>query len=110
MTKIVDAGIKLHAEMYHPFMKKIGWGSNDIDIFVHHQVGHKVFKSIVGYSGIDASRMSSTLGKFGNLTSATIPFNLNQLLEKSELKPGKKVFISNAGGGLSASNSAFIWD
>lgn len=110
MVNIVQAHIGMHAEMYPEFLRRMGWSTEDIDRFIHHQVGKKAFSLHAEYSGIERSRMTDTISTLGNITSATIPVNLHQLAESGTTAPGEKVMISGAGSGLSISQSALVWD
>lgn len=109
MVDIANTGISLHADMYGIFMQTIHWQPDEIDTFVHHQVGRKVFQLHADYSGVGIERMSDTISYLGNLTSATIPVNLHQLAENDGLRPGQRVFISGAGSGLSISQAGLVW-
>ena len=110
MTGIVNAIINLHSEIFAESMQYFNWCSNDIDHFVTHQVGKKMFAMHSEYSDVPISKMSNTVTKYGNLTSTTIPFNLHKMYEADKLNSGDKVFIAAAGSGLSLSNTALIWD
>ena len=110
MPEIIEAHIRLLAEMYDSFMEKLGWIPRDIVRFVHHQVGRKIFKHHVKYAGISLDVMTDTVTTMGNLITANIPVNLYNLMKNKEVKNGDKVFIAGAGSGLSVSQSGLIWN
>lgn len=107
MIGIVGAYMDAQKDLYHALMQRIGWCADSINWFVHHQVGRKLFKYHQSYSGVDSSRITDTFTRHGNLTSATIPYNLYLLQESA--KEGDRVFIAAAGSGLSLSEAAYTW-
>jgi 3-oxoacyl-[acyl-carrier-protein] synthase-3 len=110
MPNIVKHHIQMHADMFALTMTKLGWSTNDITRFVHHQVGLKAFKMHAAYSQLSTNIMSNTVATMGNLVSATIPVNLYNLAVNQEVRDGDKIFISGAGSGLSISQAGLIWE
>ncbi len=109
MVNIVKEHIQLHADMYPAFMDRLRWQPEEIKKFVHHQVGRKVFALHSKYSGVPQERMTDTVSRLGNITSATIPVNLRLLAEQNDIAEGEKIFIAGAGSGLSVSQSGLLW-
>ncbi len=109
MVNIVKEHIQLHADMYPQFMHRLRWQPEDIKKFVHHQVGRKVFALHSKYSGVPQERMTDTISRLGNITSATIPVNLRLLAEQHDVADGEKIFIAGAGSGLSVSQGGLLW-
>lgn len=110
MPGIVEAHLALHERMFPACLDKLDWTAADIKRFVHHQVGARAFRLHARYSGVDTGRMTDTVSRFGNLTTATIPVNLYNLINSKELERGDRVFISGAGSGLAISQTGLVWD
>ncbi len=110
MTHIVEQNRRLHSAMYKAFMDKLKWRSDQITRFVHHQVGKNVFKHHAQYTGIPHALMTNTVGKLGNLVTATIPVNIYNLIKDQQVNKGDRVFLSGSGSGLAISQAALIWD
>ncbi len=109
MVNIVKEHIQLHADMYPQFMNRLRWQPGEIKKFVHHQVGRKVFALHSKYSGVPQERMTDTISRLGNITSATIPVNLRLLADQHDVAEGEKIFIAGAGSGLSVSQGGLLW-
>lgn len=107
MVSITREHVAMHREHFDFFIERLGWSASDIDCFVHHQVGRRVFQMHADYSGIPLNRFSDTFTKYGNITSATIPFNLYKIRQK--INAAIKVFISGSGSGLSTSQSGYVF-
>lgn len=110
MPNIVKHHVRMHAEMFDGFMMKLGWEAAQIQRFVHHQVGLRVFKLHSAYSGIPTDRMTNTVATHGNLISASIPLNLRKIQDKQDINSGDRVFISGSGSGLSVSQAGLVWE
>lgn len=110
MPTIVMQNTRLHSAMYAQFMAKLGWKPGDINKFVHHQVGSKVFTHHARYARISTDIMPNTLNMLGNLVTATIPVNLYKLSKKQQVNNGDRVFLSGSGSGLAISQTGLIWD
>jgi len=110
MTRIVREHLRLHADMYPDFMRRLHWSPEQIAKFVHHQVGRKAFKMHAAYSHVPLQAMPDTVSWLGNIASATIPVNLHYLRREGAVRPREKVFISAAGSGLSISQAGLVWD
>jgi len=110
MRNIVYNFVQMHAKMYPNAMEKFGWQPQQIDQFVHHQVGKGPFRRHAAYSGVSKDLMSDTVSWLGNITTATIPVNLHLLDQSGTVKDGDRVFIAGTGSGLSVSQSGLIWE
>lgn len=110
MPTIVKQNTRLHSAMYTQFMNKLGWKPDDINKFIHHQVGIKVFKHHASYSGVPIEAMPNTLNFMGNLVTATIPMNLYKIHKEQRVVNGDRIFLSGSGSGLAISQAGLIWD
>lgn len=110
MPNIVKHHVGMHAEMFAGFLTKLGWEAGQIQRFVHHQVGLRVFKLHSAYSGIPVARMTNTITTHGNLISASIPLNLRKIQDNDDVSDGDRVFISGSGSGLSVSQAGLVWE
>lgn len=110
MAGIIEEGIAMLKTMYPHFLHKLGWMPMDIDRFIHHQVGTKVFKHHASYAQIDMAIMPNTVTELGNLVTANIPVCLYKSFQSGELRRGNKIVIAGAGSGLAVSQAGLVWD
>ena len=110
MPTLVMHNERLHSAMYKEFMTKLGWRSQDIAKFIHHQVGIRIFRQHANYAGISLDIMPNTLTDFGNMITANIPINLYNLSKNKEVSRGQKLFLSGSGSGLAISQAGLIWE
>jgi len=109
MSGIIREVIKIHTEHYAESMAFLGWSTEEIDYYLTHQPGAKLFDLLSEYHGVPFSKMPNVVHQYGNLASGTIPFTLGKMLEKDQLSRGDKVFIAVAGSGVTLSHTALVW-
>lgn len=110
MGPLIREGIQLWSRMYREFMEKIGWKPAEIARCVQHQASRKMIKSIATYAGVPFEIMVDTVTRFGNLSTANIPFNLYLLQKNREIAPGGKILLTGGGSGIAISKAALVWD
>ncbi len=110
MGPLIREGIRLWSLMYREFMDKIGWRPDQINWCVQHQASRKMIKSIAEYAGVSYEIMVDTVTRFGNLSTANIPFNLYQLQKNQQVTSGGKILLTGGGSGIAISKAALIWD
>ena len=99
MDKISVVMLRMHTQLIPQTYSNLKWNSEDIDHLVCHQVGKKPHQRMIKLAGVEARCASVTYQHYGNITSATIPFNLHLIRPKM----GEKVLLLGAGSGLSIS-------
>ena len=111
MAAIIGQGLELITNMYHEFMNKhLKWKTEELAVYVIHQVGASIFKQHSPRMGVPVDIMPKTVVDMGNLITATIPLNLHKVIINEEVKMGQKVYLSGAGSGISISQAGLIWD
>jgi 3-oxoacyl-[acyl-carrier-protein] synthase-3 len=110
MTRIVSETARLVKSIYNEFTEKLGWTSEDISLYLPHQVGLKGLKIHMAITRIPESKIPNSVETMGNIISATIPYTLDMARQRGMLSPGQKVFLSGTGSGICAGQAGLIWD
>lgn len=111
MPAIVGQSAKLVTDMFREFMhQRLKWKVKDLEKYVIHQVGAKVFKLHADLMNIPMGIIPKTVGRLGNLITANIPLCLHNFSVNQEVKQGSKIYLSGAGSGISISQAGLIWD
>ncbi len=80
-------------------MAQLNWNCNIVDYFVLHQANRMINETIRKKIGYSEEKSISTLDKYGNTSSASIPLSLSSA--KEYLRGGEKIVLSGFGVGLS---------
>lgn len=81
----------------------------DIDHFVFHQANERILAQAVRRLGIEDSRVVRTLEGTGNISSACIPYALDEINRAGRLKPGQTVALVGFGAGLDIGGYLLRW-
>jgi 3-oxoacyl-[acyl-carrier-protein] synthase-3 len=81
----------------------------DIDRFILHQANGRLIETIAKQLAIGLERIPTTVRRYGNTGTASVPVTLHQSHLDRPLERGERLLLAAAGGGLSAGAAALIW-
>jgi len=102
MGRISAVTLKLVKDLIEPAYEALGWTSDDVDLFIPHQVGSRPFHKTLEIVGVSEEKSIATYPKLGNLASATIPVCYDLMKQQGRLRPGSNVLLGSSGSGIAA--------
>jgi 3-oxoacyl-[acyl-carrier-protein] synthase III len=84
MGRISAVTLKLVKDLIGPTYQQLNWCSDDVDLFIPHQVGERPFLKVLDIVGVTQEKSIATFPKLGNLASATVPVCYNRMKEQDE--------------------------
>lgn len=81
----------------------------DIDILLPHQANIRIIDSAVKKLNIDPDKVYTTIEKYGNMSSASIPVTLEAMFEEGKIKKGDKMVMVGFGAGLTYGATLLEW-
>jgi 3-oxoacyl-[acyl-carrier-protein] synthase-3 len=97
---LMQAGNALGARTWQSFRKELGWGDEDVDRIVTHQVGTAHRKLLLATLGLDPARDFPTVETLGNMGSVSLPISFALALEQGFIRDGQRVALLGIGSGL----------
>jgi len=101
-TQVFRFAVGAIGEAMDAVLQKSGLKADDVKYYVPHQANMRIIQSA-------AQRMKQPLEKFqiniqttGNVSAASIPMALADLMKSGKVQPGDKIMLVGFGGGLSA--------
>jgi len=91
-------------------VEALGITKDDIDYYILHQANMRILKTAQDRLKEPESKFPSNIHETGNMSSATIPVLLDQLLEAGKIKKGDTLFMSAFGAGLTAGSCVMVWE
>jgi 3-oxoacyl-[acyl-carrier-protein] synthase-3 len=73
---------------------------SDIDWLIPHQANIRIIQSMAKKLDLPMDRVTVTLDKQGNTSSASIPLALDQAVRDGRIQPGQLLMLEGFGGGL----------
>ncbi|MBE5318999.1 type III polyketide synthase [Pedobacter sp. MR2016-19] len=95
----------------HPFLAKNGFEINDIDHLIFHPGGKKIIQiveELFGQLGKNIDETKEVLRLYGNMSSVTVLYVLERIMDKKP-KPGEKGLMLSFGPGFSAQRILLQW-
>jgi 3-oxoacyl-[acyl-carrier-protein] synthase-3 len=90
-------------------LKKSGYEVNDIDLLIPHQANTRIIDSAVKKLGIDTGKVFTTIEKYGNMSSGSIPVTLDSIFNEGKIKKGDKIVLVGFGAGLTYGAALLEW-
>ena len=81
-------------------LKRAGLAPTDIDLVVPHQANVRIIEAVAKRAGVSMDRVYVSVGRYGNMSAATVPVALCEALEDQRIKPGATLLMPAFGGGL----------
>jgi 3-oxoacyl-[acyl-carrier-protein] synthase-3 len=101
-TQVFRFAVGAIGEAMDAVLQKTGLKADDVKYYVPHQANMRIIQAA-------AQRMKQPLDKFqiniqttGNVSAASIPMALADLMKSGKVQPGDKIMMVGFGGGLSA--------
>jgi len=95
----------------HPFLAKNGIEINNIDHLIFHPGGKKIIQiveELFGQLGKNIDETKEVLRLYGNMSSATVLYVLERIMDKKPM-PGEKGLMLSFGPGFSAQRILLQW-
>ncbi|RKL67744.1 3-oxoacyl-ACP synthase [Salipaludibacillus neizhouensis] len=88
---------------------KAGLTKEDVDFLIPHQANIRIMEAARQRLDLPIERMSKTVDRYGNTSSASIPLSLCYELENNKIKDGDVVVLVGFGAGLVWGAVALKW-
>lgn len=90
-------------------LEKAGLTKDDVSIFIPHQANIRIMESARQRLELPPEKMSKTVHKYGNNSSASIPIAIVEELEAGKIKDDDVLVMVGFGGGLTWGALAIRW-
>lgn len=98
-------------DIIHPFLSKNGLDINNINHLIFHPGGKKIIQiveELFGQLGKNIDETKEVLRLYGNMSSATVLYVLERIMDKKPI-PGEKGLMLSFGPGFSAQRILLQW-
>lgn len=81
-------------------IEKIGYTKEDVDYLIPHQANIRIMNAARERLGIPEDKMATSVKKYGNTSSASIPIALSEEVKNGKVKDNDLIVMVGFGGGL----------
>jgi 3-oxoacyl-[acyl-carrier-protein] synthase III len=90
-------------------LEKAGLTKEDVDFLIPHQANIRIMESARQRLELPEEKMSKTIHKYGNTSSASIPISIVEEVEAGKIKDDDVIILVGFGGGLTWGAIALRW-
>ncbi|MBW8016322.1 MAG: ketoacyl-ACP synthase III [Planctomycetes bacterium] len=98
--EIYHLAVRRIVEMVHDCMDNCNLTTEDIDMFIPHQMNARIIESVAKRLKLNSDRVFINIEKYGNTSAASIPMALDDCRRQGKLKKGDIVLLAAFGAGL----------
>lgn len=91
-------------------LESLSLTADDIDFYLLHQANRRILDFAREKLGQPEEKFPMNIQRYGNLSSASIPILLDELLEQQKIQKGAKLLMSAFGAGLTAGTCVMSWE
>lgn len=101
-TQVFRFAVNAVAEVMEKVLKQTGLTPDEIKFFVPHQANMRIINAAAQKMGQPIEKFQVNIQETGNVSAASIPMALSDLMETGKVQSGDKIMMVGFGGGLSA--------
>ncbi|MBP1969032.1 3-oxoacyl-[acyl-carrier-protein] synthase-3 [Virgibacillus natechei] len=90
-------------------IEKADYNKEDVDYLIPHQANIRIMEAARERLGISEEKMATSIKKYGNNSSASIPIALSEAVKDGKIKDNDLIVLVGFGGGLTWGAIALKW-
>src|SRR5699024_4200467 len=90
-------------------VEKAGYNKGDVDYLIPHQANIRIMEAARERLGIAEDKMATSVKRYGNTSSASIPIALSEGVNSGKIKNNDLLVLVGFGGGLTWGAIALRW-
>ena len=109
---LIAAILELMPRVMDGVLTKTGWSYDDLDLVFCHEASRRFIDTgiaLVGNPGNLEQKIWSTVGRFGNTSTVSLPLAMREALDAGALVPDAKVMLLGAASGISVAAATLVW-
>lgn len=109
---LIAAILELMPRVMDGVLTKTGWSYDDLDLVFCHEASRRFIDTgiaLVGNPGNLEQKIWSTVGRFGNTSTVSLPLAMSEALDAGALVPDAKVMLLGAASGISVAAATLVW-
>jgi len=83
---------------------------DDVDLYLLHQANGRIIDSAIQHLGISPDKFPRIVQNYGNISAASIPTLLHELVEQGAIKSGQRLLLCAFGAGLTYGTCVMTWE
>ncbi len=106
---VFKLAVRIVPEAIHQVVSKAGFSLDDISLVVPHQANLRITEAVARATGIPLERFVSTIDRYGNTSSASVPISLWEARSDGRIRDGDHLVLIGFGGGFTWAACVLTW-
>jgi 3-oxoacyl-[acyl-carrier-protein] synthase-3 len=102
--------VKTVGEEAHLAFTTLGITADEVDYFILHQANKRIIDGIRTRLRQPPEKFPMNIDKYGNMSAASIPVLLDEMLCEGKIKPGDKIVMIGFGAGMTTGTCVMTWE
>lgn len=110
--RLFEVGFAMMPEVMQAAMSDTGWAYEELDVVLCHEASKRFVEngmSMLGDADNPGPKIWSTVERFGNTSTVSLPLQMTAALEAGALVPGAKVLALGGSSGVSMAAVTVVW-
>jgi len=91
-------------------LEKLDIAAESVDYFILHQANKRIIDGISKRLKQPTEKFPINIDKYGNMSSASIPVLLDEMICDNKIKPGDTLVFAGFGAGLTTGTCVIVWE
>ena len=101
-TQVFKFAVNAVSDVMEKVLEQTGLNPDEIKFYVPHQANMRIINAAAQKMKQPLEKFSINIQDTGNVSAASIPMALSDLMASGKVEPGDKIMMVGFGGGLSA--------
>lgn len=108
-TRLFRLAVKKMDTAVFALLKENAIALEEIDLFIFHQANLRILEAVIKKQKIPQEKHHTTIWKYGNTSSASLPMALDDAVACGRIKQGDKIALFAFGGGFTYGSALIEW-
>jgi 3-oxoacyl-[acyl-carrier-protein] synthase-3 len=99
-TRVFRLAVKKMDEAISCLLNDNSLSLQEIDLFLFHQANMRILNAVLKKKGIPSEKHHTTIRKFGNTSSSSLPIAYDDAVRYRKINPSAKICLCAFGGGF----------
>lgn len=108
-SEVMKFAIRVMAKATYEVLERAGLRIDDLKYIIPHQANIRIIDGAAKRLGISTDRVYTNLHRYGNISSASIPVALEEIVNDKLLVRGDNIVLVGFGGGLTWGSALIRW-
>ncbi len=108
-SAVLKFAVRIMEQATRAVLEEAKMSTDDVDFIFPHQANIRIIEGAVDRLGIPLDKVPLIIGKYGNISSASIPVALDEAVKTNKLKKGDNLIFVGFGGGLTWGSALVKW-